>query len=92
MKVRFHHDADTGLPHIYHHGVQEHEVIEVLYRPGAILKGRDNSRLALGQTRFGRYLKVVYVPDPEPDGIFVVTAYPLEGKALAAYRRRMRKK
>jgi len=32
------------------------------------------------------------VPDPEPDSIFVVTAYELTGKALAAHKRRRRKK
>jgi hypothetical protein len=33
-----------------------------------------------------------YVPDAEPDSVFVVTAYELKGKPLAAYRRRRRKK
>jgi hypothetical protein len=35
---------------------------------------------------------VVYVPDGEGDGIFVVTAYPLAGKQLAAFRRRQRRR
>jgi len=48
--------------------------------------------MALGQTDAGRYLKVIYVPDPEPDSIFVITAYQLEGKPLLAYRRRMKRK
>jgi hypothetical protein len=34
----------------------------------------------------------VYVPDPEPDSDFVVTAYTLEGKPLTAYKRRRGKK
>jgi hypothetical protein len=33
-------------------------------------------------------LRVIYVPDPEPDSIFVITAYELRGKPLIAYRRR----
>jgi hypothetical protein len=37
-------------------------------------------------------LRVIYVPDPEPDSIFVITAYELRGKPLAAYRRRQRRK
>ena len=32
------------------------------------------------------------VPDPEPDSVFVITAYDLTGKGLAAFRRRRRKK
>jgi hypothetical protein len=35
---------------------------------------------------------VIYVPDPEPNSVFVITAYDLAGKALAAYRKRRRKK
>jgi len=35
---------------------------------------------------------VVYVPDAEPNSIFVITAYTLEGKPLTAYKRRRRKK
>ncbi len=47
---------------------------------------------ALGQTEAGRYLQVVYVPDAEPNSVFVITAYELKGKALAAYRRRRKRK
>ncbi|MCP4395769.1 MAG: hypothetical protein GY801_00455 [bacterium] len=35
---------------------------------------------------------MIYVPDPEPDSVFVITAYELTGKPLLAYRRRSRKK
>jgi hypothetical protein len=46
----------------------------------------------LGQTDGGRYLRVIYIADPEPESVFVITAYELTGKPLAAYRRRRRKK
>ena len=52
----------------------------------------DDSRQALGQTDAGRYLRVIYVPDKEGDGVFVVTAYPLAGKQLRAFRRRKRRR
>lgn len=48
-------------------------------------------RIALGQTEAGRYLKVVYVPDPMPGSVFVITAYDLGPKALKALRRRRKK-
>jgi hypothetical protein len=48
--------------------------------------------VALGQTRAGKYLRVIYVPIPEPDSVFVITAYELRGKPLTAYRRRCRRK
>jgi hypothetical protein len=34
---------------------------------------------------------VIYVPDPEPKSVFVITAYELRGKSALAYRRRRRK-
>jgi hypothetical protein len=43
-------------------------------------------------TYAGRYLRVIYVPDPEPDSVFVITAYELMGKPLKAYRRRSRRR
>ncbi|MBI1853778.1 MAG: hypothetical protein HYR85_25865 [Planctomycetes bacterium] len=33
---------------------------------------------------------VIDVRDPDTDDVFVITAYDLRGKALAAYRRRMK--
>lgn len=80
------------MPHIQNHQVSEDEVIEVLDKPGEDRPGREGARIALGQTGSGRYLRVIYVPDPEPDSVFVITAYDLAGKALGAFRRRRRKK
>jgi hypothetical protein len=77
---------------MHRHGVTEMEVEEVLDRPGEDRAGQNGARVAMGQTRAGRYLRVIYVPDPQPDSVFVVTAYELRGKPLAAYRRRRRKK
>jgi len=48
--------------------------------------------MKLGQTWVGRYLQVIYVPDEDPGSLFVITAYELQGKAKAAYRRRQRRK
>lgn len=92
MSIRFYIDPETGQPHIYKHGVQEQEVEEVLSRSQEDRPGFEESRVAIGQTRGGRYLRVIYVPDDEPGAMFVITAYPLVGKPLAAFRRRMRRK
>ena len=67
-------------------------MIEVLQEPGEDRVGREGARIAIGQTVSGRYLRVIYVPDPEPDSVFVITAYEVTGKPLAAFRRRRRKK
>ena len=92
MNIRYFIDSVTGLPHIHNHDVSEEEVEEVLRRPGEDRPGRDGSRVALGRTGGGRYLRVIYIPDPEPNSVFVVTAYDLRGKPLLAYRRRMRRR
>ena len=92
MNIRFYSDPGTGLPHIYDHEVTEDEVEEVLLNPGEDWLGRRKTRNALGQTQSGRYLQVVYVRDPKPNSVFVITAYELTGKPLAAYRRRQRKR
>jgi len=92
MNIRFYTDPETRLPHIYKHHVREIEVEDVLRKPGEDRPGKENSRIAIGQTKGGRYLRVIYVPDPEPDSVFVITAYELKGKPLKAYRRRSRRR
>jgi hypothetical protein len=92
MNIRFYIDWELGVPHIYKHSVVEHEVEEILENPGEDRPGKEGSRVAIGQTRVGRYLRVIYVPDPEPNSVFVITAYELRGKPLTAYRRRCRKR
>ena len=92
MKIRFYIDKETNLPHIYIHEVREDEVEDVLCKPGEDRPGKENSRIAIGQTKAGRYLRVIYVPDPEPDSVFVITGYELKGKPLKAYQRRSRRR
>ncbi len=92
MNVRYFPDPETGLPHIYGHGVTESEVEWILAHPGEDEACANDSRQALGQTEAGRFLRVVYVPDDEGDGVFVITAYPLAGKQLKAFRRRKRRR
>jgi hypothetical protein len=90
MEIRYYLDPATDEPHIHNHGVSEADVEDVLIRPGEDRPGIDGARVAMGQSFSGRYLRVIYVP--EPGGIFVITAYGLTGKALQAYRRRRRRK
>jgi hypothetical protein len=92
MNIRFYYDPETNLPHIYNHNVDEKEVEEILLNPGEDRLGRDDSRVAIGQTMAGRYLRVIYVRYPQPDSVFVITAYELTGKPLTAYRKRKRQK
>lgn len=88
MNLRFYVDPETGQPHLSRHGVSEHEAEDVLERPLEDRPGRDGARVAIGQTRAGRYIRVIYVPDPEPESVFVITAFDLGAKPLRALRRR----
>jgi hypothetical protein len=92
MDIRFHSDPETGQFHIFDHGVTEDEVRQVLRKPGEDRAGDEDSRVAIGQTAAGRYLKVIYVRDAVGPGVFVITAYDLTGKPLKAYRRRQRRR
>ncbi len=92
MNFRYYIDPETGEPHIYEHGVTEEEVEEVLSHSADDFPGRRDSRIALGVTSAGRHLQVVYVPEPEIHGVFIITAYDLRGRALSAYRRRRRRR
>ena len=92
MNIRFYIDPATDEPHFYNHNVDEEEVEQVLAAPGEDRHGREGTRVAIGQTADGRYLRVIYVVDPEPNSVFVITAYELTGKPLVAYRRRRRKR
>jgi hypothetical protein len=91
MKVRYFIDPESGQPHIHKHNVAESEVEEVLAAPGEDRPGREGSRVAVGHTSSGRLLRVIYVPDSEPQSVFVITSYDLGGKPAFAYRRRRRK-
>jgi hypothetical protein len=90
--VRYYLNPDLGYPHIYDHKIVEEEVEDVLNRPGEDRKGMEGSRVSIGTTRSGRYLKVIYVFDQNDNSIFVITAYDLKGKPLTAYKRRLRKR
>jgi len=72
--------------------VAEHEVEDVLRRPLEDRPGREGSRVAVGRTEAGRYVRVIYVPDAVLDSVFVITAYQLGPKALRALRRRRRRR
>jgi hypothetical protein len=92
MNLRFYIDPETDLPHIYNHDVIEQEVQDIFNNLGEDRLGRDGSRVAIGQTQSGRYLKIIYVPEPETNSAFIITAYQLIGKPLNAYRKRKRRK
>jgi len=84
VKIRFSRDPETELSRCQT-GVTEEEVAEVLERPGEDRAGADGSRVAMGRAGSGRYLRVIYVAEPEPDSVYVITAYELRGKPLMAY-------
>jgi hypothetical protein len=92
VNIRYNIDADTGVPHVYRHNVSEREVQDVLREPLENRPGTGSSRVFIGRTRQGRYLRVIVSIDWDGQGVFVITAYELRGKPLKALRRRMKKR
>lgn len=92
MKIRFYIDPESGEPHIARHHVREQEAEEILARPIEERPGAEGSRVALGPTAAGRSLRIIYVPDPEPDSVFVITGYELGPKAKRALKLRRKRK
>jgi hypothetical protein len=92
MNFRFYVDPATDLPHINSHSVDEEEVEEAFFSRGEDRQGQEGGRVAIGRTSAGRYLRIIYSRDLEPDSVFVITAYELRGKPLAAYLRRRRRR
>lgn len=92
MDVRFFRDPESDQRHIWDHGVTEAEAEWVLAHAAEDEACAEGSRQALGQTADGRFLRVIYVPDDDGKGVFVVTAYALAGKQLKAFRRRQRRR
>ncbi len=91
MRIRFYIDPETESPHVENHGITMSECVEVLENPGHDFASSGGARIAYGQSRSGRFLKVVYKEDQVGDGVFVITAYELSGNELKAYRRRLRR-
>ena len=79
MDIRYFIDRETGSPHMYRHGVAEDDVEDILRRPIEDRPGREGSWVAIGRTETGRYLRIVYVADPIPDSVFVITLTRLAG-------------
>lgn len=90
IHYRFYSDPETERPHIESHGVAEQEAIDVIENPTQDFASDRGSRTALGKTRNGRYLQVVYKRDEADEGVFVITAFPLNNKRKRALRRRTR--
>jgi hypothetical protein len=95
MKVRFYRELwnhpTTRYPAIHSNDVVEREAYAVLLHPGEDLPGFDGCRLAPGQIKpFERYLRVVYVPEPDANSAFALTAVTLRGAVLRACRARQR--
>ncbi|MBX7246858.1 MAG: DUF4258 domain-containing protein [Candidatus Sumerlaeaceae bacterium] len=96
MEFHYYIDPAAQVPHIHLHDVCEEEVEEVflctLDRYSDDRPGIEGVRIRFGQTESGRHLKIIYKRDPDRDHLFVITAYEMRGKTLAAFRRRKNRK
>jgi hypothetical protein len=94
MKYRFYYSDWGGghyQPRIWCNDVVERDVQAVLTHAGEDFPGFDDVRVKLGQIRRGeRYLRVIYVPEPQDGCVFVLAAWRLRGAELQACRTRQR--
>ena len=78
----------STIEHIARHGVDEHEVEDVCFRGDSfIFKSRLRRYIALGQTRSGRYLTVVFQYLGNRQAI-VITARAMSQAERQLYQRR----
>jgi hypothetical protein len=92
MQVHFYINRATGEPHVEDHGVEAWEAIDVLKNADMDYNGRNGTRVAVGQTQNGRFLRVIYRRLEGDDSRLVITAYDLPPKAKIALRRFRRRK
>jgi hypothetical protein len=85
VEIRYYIDPETEQPHIYGHNIDEQDVEDVLAKPLEDRPGRDDTWVALGRTRAGRYLRVIYRRDALLRSVFVITV-------VRALRRRRKRK
>jgi hypothetical protein len=83
-------DPVSDMPHIWNHDVSETEVAEIHDDPIEDRPGRQGTRIALGKTHGGRFLRIVYSRSPDRQAAFVITAYVPAPRVIHALRRRMR--
>lgn len=62
MNIRFFIDPRTNVPHIFEHRASKEEVEEILINPAEDRPGKEGSRVALGRTSAGRFLRVITSP------------------------------
>jgi len=91
MEIEFYIDADTGEPHIARHGVEKWEAIDVLENAEVSYNGRGGTLVAVGQTRSGRCLRVIY-RRLGTEACRIITAYDLSANAKRALRRKRRRR
>ena len=80
MDVRYHVDLDTGLPHIFGHGISKEEVEQVLQGLGDDVPARRDSRMKAGR----KLLQAIHVFDDQPVGSDALTTSDIQHAIDAA--------
>jgi len=85
MDMRFYLDPDSGLPHIYQHGVREDEVEQILRGKGEDVAAKDGARRNSDKRTRDATCKSIYTFDDLGLSIFVITAYGVQSLSCADY-------
>jgi hypothetical protein len=92
MRITFASDKSCGKPHykVCHPNMDERELREVFDGALAVF-GRSKSVLkAIGRTRAGRFLTVVFVRR-RPDSVHLITAWPSNQRQILIWHQEMQK-
>jgi uncharacterized protein len=82
---------DWNRDHIAEHSVdpEEAEMVVRQAKPPFPRKIEEDKWLVIGRGRGGRFLQVVYLPDPD-ETVFIIHARPITDREKRRYRRRKR--
>lgn len=92
MRIPFAHDKSRGKPHfkVRHANIDEPEIRDVFDGALAVFGRRKSVLKAVGLTRSGRFLTVVFVRT-RPDGVHLITAWPSNQRQILIRHREMGK-
>jgi hypothetical protein len=93
MKITFARDRKAGgKPHyqMRHPTIGEREIHEVFAGPLVVFGRRKSALKAVGRTRAGRFLTVVFLRR-RPDGIHLITAWPSNKRQILIWHEEIRK-
>lgn len=93
MRITFAYDKKARIPHyqVRHDDIQDSQFEEVFSGPMVVIGRRGSVLKAVGRTRTGRFLTVVFIRRGD-DHYHVITAWPSKRTQIVLWHREMSKR